>query len=102
MRAIRSHAPLRRESLCAGPCCPGAGRGWGLAVNVTSGASGGGEQNENEKPQPIDNQLRFCFRVPRTIFENCNFIPFVNTLIFSCLWVYCKDNQYIVIVDKIV
>ena len=56
----------------------------------------------NEKSQPIINQLRFYFRVPRTIFENCNFIPFVNTLIFSCLWVYCKDNQYIVIVDKIV
>lgn len=35
-------------------------------------------------------------------FENCNFMPFVNTLIFSCLLVYCKDNQYIVIVDKIV
>ena len=23
-------------------------------------------KNENEKPQPIDNQLRVCFRVPRT------------------------------------
>ena len=56
----------------------------------------------NEKSQPIINQLRFYFRVPRTIFENCNFMPFVNTLIFSCLLVYCKDNQYIVIVDKIV
>lgn len=56
----------------------------------------------NEKSQLIDNRLRFYFRVPRAIFENCNFIPFVNTLIFSCLWVYCKDNQYIVIVDKIV
>ena len=84
----------RRTEFCVG--C----RGVESDVNIMSGANV--VQNRNEKSQPIDNQLRFYFRVPRTIFENCNFIPFVNTLIFSCLWVYCKDNQYIVIVDKIV
>lgn len=84
------------------PLLPGRRPGMGPCCQCDERCKWGGEQNENEKPQPIDNQLRFCFRVPRTIFENCNFIPFVNTLIFSCLWVYCKDNQYIVIVDKIV
>ena len=39
----------------------------------------------NEKSQPIINQLRFYFRVPRTIFESCTFEPFVNTLIFNYL-----------------
>lgn len=81
MRLLRSHADIRLPAHRGGRCCCST--------------------MANEKSQPIINQLRFYFRVPRTIFENCNFIPFVNTLIISYFYVYCKDNQHIVFVNKI-
>ena len=64
MRAIRSHAPLRRESPCAGPCCPGAGRGWGLAVNVTSGASGGANKTKMKNRSRLTISCGFVFVCP--------------------------------------
>ena len=48
----------RRTEFCVG--C----RGVESDVNIMSGANV--VQNRNEKSQPIDNQLRFYFRVPRT------------------------------------
>ena len=51
----------RRTEFCVG--C----RGVESDVNIMSGANV--VQNVNEKSQPIDNQLRFYFRVPRTRLE---------------------------------
>ena len=94
MRAIRSHAPLRRESPCAGPCCPGAGRGWGLAVNVTSGASGGANKTKMKNRSRLTISCGFVFVCPgqgliyENIYKQLKFEYIYNVLKYSILKLY--------------